>query len=67
MPERRHRRELLGVDVLAGNEELDRLHSLGTRSVDEILALTDEEPELLSLPRGRQPRDELQPAIRSSQ
>jgi hypothetical protein len=41
---RRHLGEQRRLDVLAGDEQLDRL---GRRGVDEILALTGEEPELV--------------------
>ena len=47
MSERRNVGEQCRLDVLAGHEHLDRLEAGVTRGVDEILALGDEEPELV--------------------
>jgi hypothetical protein len=47
VPKRRHVREQLRLDVLARDEQLDRLDAGGRRSLDEIFALGGEEPRLL--------------------
>jgi hypothetical protein len=70
VPKRRHLRKQLRRDVLAGDEQLDRLDSGCRRCLDEVLAFGREEPglvpvlapreeladeaELLVLPRGDQ-------------
>ena len=60
----RERRELgdeRRLDVLAGDEQVDRLDAGSARGLDEILALADEQPLLLALPpRLEQPPDQLQ-------
>ena len=65
----RQRRELgeqLRLDGLAGDEQLDRLDPCRARRLDEILALDDEEPELvpLALLREQLPH-ELQRRVRA--
>jgi hypothetical protein len=55
----------LWLDVLAGDEKLDRLDSRRARRLDEILALDGEEPELLALALLREElADELQRRVR---
>jgi hypothetical protein len=41
--------EELRIDVVAGDEQVDGLDTGRGRRVDEVLALGDEEPELLPL------------------
>ena len=48
--ERRQLGDESRLDVLARDEQLDRLDAGGSRGVDEVLALADEEPLLLALP-----------------
>jgi hypothetical protein len=62
--ERRDGREELGLDRLAGDEQVDRLDPGPPRGIDEVLALTDEEPQLRALPPALQLADELQARIR---
>ena len=63
--QRRDGGEELGLDVLAGDEELDRLDPGGRCSVDQVLALDREEPELLALALLREELpDELQRRVR---
>jgi hypothetical protein len=49
MRQRRELREHLGRDRLPRDEEVDRLDPSGARSVDEVLALDDEQPFALAL------------------
>jgi len=57
--------EELGLDGLAGDEELDRFDPGRRGCVDQVLALDREEPELLALPLLReQLPDELQRRVR---
>ena len=57
--------EQLGLDVLARDEQLDRLDPGGRRRLDQILALDGEEPELLALALLREElADELQRRVR---
>ena len=59
VPERRDLGEELGNDVLAGDEEFDRLDPGGRRGLDQILALDREEARLLALlARGEKLPDE---------
>ena len=62
----RHRRdpgEQLRLDVLAGDEQVDRLDPSGAGRVDEILALADEQAELVPLPPALQLADQLQARV----
>jgi hypothetical protein len=43
MPHRRHLREQLRLDVVAGPQNLDRVNTGVVRGLDEILALDDEQ------------------------
>ena len=55
----------LGLDALAGDEELDRLDSGRRCGIDQILALDRKEPELLALAFLREELpDELQRRVR---
>ena len=59
MAEGRDVRQQLGLDVLPGDEELDRLDSRSGRSLDEILRLDGEEPCLAPVfPRREKLPDE---------
>ncbi len=49
MPERRHLGEELRHDVLAGDQELDRVDRCVARGLDQVLALDREEPALLAV------------------
>jgi hypothetical protein len=60
MAERRDVREKRRLDVLAGDEHVDRFESCVARGVDEILTLGDEEPELVAPPPLVQLADELE-------
>jgi hypothetical protein len=61
MTERRDAVKELGGDVLAGDEQLDRLDAGRRRSVDEILPLGGEEPGLVAvLPGDEELPDELE-------
>ena len=63
--QRRDRGQQLRLDVLARDEQLDRLDPGGARRRDEILALDGEEPELLALALLREElADELQRRVR---
>jgi hypothetical protein len=65
MRERRDPREQLGLDRLAGDEQLDRLDPGRRGGCDEVLALDGEEPELLALALLREElADELQRRVR---
>src|SRR4029453_15278794 len=46
--------EKLGLDVLSGDQELDRLDSGRPRGLDQVLALGREEAGLLPLPTRRE-------------
>jgi hypothetical protein len=48
--ERRQLGDKGGIDVLARDEQFDRLDAGGSRGLDEVLALANEEPFLLALP-----------------
>ncbi len=48
--ERRDLREQLGIDVLSGDEPVDRLRAGGEPGLHEILALAHEQAEPLALP-----------------
>jgi len=48
MPERRDLGQERRLDVLSGDEQLDRLDPCVERRLYEILALSDEEPELVA-------------------
>src|SRR5262249_36950081 len=61
MAQRRELSDERGLDVLARDEQLDRLDARVVRRLDEILALADEEALLLPLPpRLEQTPDQLQ-------
>ena len=57
-------REQLRLDVLAGDEPVDRLRAGGEPGLDEILSLAHEQPEPLALPARLQPADQLQARVR---
>jgi hypothetical protein len=62
----RHRRdpgEQCRLDVLAGDEQVDRLDPRRRRRVDEILTLGDEQSELVPLPPALQLPDQLQARV----
>jgi hypothetical protein len=61
MPERRHLCEQLGLDVLAGDEEVDR--GRVARSRNEILPFDDEQPELVAPAPVMELADELEPLV----
>ena len=54
MRRRRHLRQQPGLDVLAGAEQVD---GCDRRGLDGVLALDEEEPELLPPPALMQPAD----------
>ena len=59
MTERRDLAEELGQDVLARDQQLDRVDARRARSLDEVLALDGEETALLPmLPAGEKLPDE---------
>jgi hypothetical protein len=59
--QRRHLRRQRRLDVLARDEQLRRLDPHGACGVDEVFALADEQPLLLTLtPRLEQPADQLE-------
>ena len=60
MSERRHLSQQRRLDVLAGDEQLVRLIAGRERGVDEILALGDEQPELVAPAALVQLADELE-------
>jgi hypothetical protein len=60
MSERRHIRQQSRIDVLAGNQELCRFQPGIDSGLDEILALRDEEPELVAPAAVVQLADELE-------
>ena len=64
MGERGDGGEQLGLDRLAGDEQIDRLDARRPRRLDEVLALADEQAELLPLPAALEPPHELQPRVR---
>src|SRR5262249_13265785 len=63
--QRRDRGQQRGVDRLAGDEHVGRLEPGGERSVDEILALADEQAELRPRAPALQPAHQLQARVRS--
>jgi hypothetical protein len=60
MAECRHLREQRRLDVLARDEQLDRLDARGRRGLDEVLALGDEQAELVAPAPLRQLPNELE-------
>ena len=60
MTERRHVREQRGLDVVARDEQLDRVPAGGPRRVDQILTFRDEQPQLLAPAAFVQLADELE-------
>jgi hypothetical protein len=60
MAERRDVGEQRRLDVLAGDQQLHGLEARIARSVDEILALCDEQPQLLAPAPLVQLADELE-------
>jgi hypothetical protein len=60
MPERRDLAEQLRLDVLARDQELDRLDPCAERGVDEIFSLRREESELVAPAAVVQLADELE-------
>jgi hypothetical protein len=60
MGECRHLREQVRLDVVAGDEQLDGLDRRRRRRVDEVLALDEEEPELVAPAALVQLADELE-------
>ena len=63
MRERRDLREQLGLDGLAGDEQLDRLEAGIRRCVDEVFSLGDEQPELVTPAPVMELADELEPLV----
>ena len=61
--ERRDRGEELRFDILTGDEPVDGLDPGGTRGLEEILPLADEQPELRALASAFEPADQLQPRV----
>jgi hypothetical protein len=61
MRERRHLGKERRVDVLPGDEQLDRLELTG--GLDEILALDDEQLELVAPAPVVELADELEPLV----
>jgi len=59
--ERRHVGEQPRLDILPGDEQVDRREP--TRRIDEILPLDDEEAELLPPPPVAELADELQTLV----
>jgi hypothetical protein len=62
--ERRDGGEELGLDVLAGDEHVDRLRPGGEPGLDQVFALADEEAGLRPLVAALEPADQLQACIR---
>jgi hypothetical protein len=60
VPERRHLGEQRGLDVLAGDEDVDRLEAGIECRVDEILSFREEEPKLVAPAALVQLADELE-------
>ena len=60
MGERRHFSEQCRLDVLARDQQFDRLDACSLSSGDQILTLRDEEPELLPPAAVLQLADELE-------
>jgi len=60
MSERRDRRKQRRLDVVAGNEHVSRLEAGSKCRVDKILALGDEQPELVAPAALVQLADELE-------
>jgi hypothetical protein len=60
MPKRRDLAEQLRLDVLARDQELDRLDPCAERGVDEIFSLRREESELVAPAAVVQLADELE-------
>jgi hypothetical protein len=60
MRERRYLREQVRLDVVAGEQQLDRLDPYCRRGADEIFALDEEEPELVAPAALVQLADELE-------
>jgi len=61
--ERRDLGEQLRRDGLAGDEQVDRRDPGSARRVDEILALRDEQPELVAPAPVTELADELEPFV----
>jgi hypothetical protein len=59
--ERRDLREQRRLDVVPGHEQIDRLDT--GRRLDEILALDDEQPELVAPAPVVELADELEPLV----
>jgi hypothetical protein len=60
MSKRRHLRQQRRLDVVTGDEQLDGLDPNGRGRVDEILALRNEQPELVAPPPLLQLANELE-------
>jgi hypothetical protein len=60
MAERRDLRQQGGLDVVARDEHVDSVEPAGERCIDEVLALDEEEPELVSPAALVQLADELE-------
>ena len=60
MSERRHLGEQPRLDVVARDEQLDRLDPCRRGRIDEVLSLDEEEPELVAPAALVQLADELQ-------
>jgi hypothetical protein len=63
VPERRHLGQQRRLDVLAGDQDIDRLEAAGVGGVDEVLTLDEEEPELVAPASLVQLADELEPLV----
>jgi hypothetical protein len=63
MRERRDLGEQIGGDRLTGDEQLDRLEAGIRRGVDEVFALGDEQPELVTPAPVMELADELEPLV----
>jgi len=63
VPERRDLREQLRRDVLSGNQEIDRSNPGRRGRGDQILALRDEQPELVAPAPVPELADELEPLV----
>jgi len=60
MAERRDLRQQGGLDVVARDEHVDSVEPAGERGIDEVLALDEEEPELVPPAALVQLADELE-------
>jgi hypothetical protein len=63
MPQRRHFREQLRGDVVAGNEHVGRLETHGEPGLDQIFSFDREQPELVAPAAVLELADELEPLV----